>query len=321
MTQGGKQPWEPCQQLPTRPLLQRRSWQIGILVFMGALAPTAGLASQLATLPPFAIAQAQTEGLCPPPALSRIRTHRVSAGETLESLATDNNLIVPTLLVMNPGISKGALSPGTTLRIPPFNGIEVTVNPGQTWEAIATTYRVRADVLFEVNGCPPNIPERLFIPGIQWLLDAQGSANSPQTAAHPLTHYPLNQPGTLIAHFGWQTDPTANKLVFSSGVTLTAVADTKVLAAGTGTVAYVGEQADLGTLVVINHAQGLQTRYAHIRNPLVRVGEQVQAGDEIAIAAPIADTTTALYFEVRVNSELGWIAKDPGDYFPELAIR
>jgi len=34
----------------------------------------------------------------------------------------------------------------------PSNGIRVEIPAGQTWQRVAT-YKVRADVLFEINGC------------------------------------------------------------------------------------------------------------------------------------------------------------------------
>jgi hypothetical protein len=54
---------------------------------------------------------------------------------------------------MNSAVVNGRVVPGQTLRIPPFNGIEVTVSGGSTWADVAATYQVRADVLFEINGC------------------------------------------------------------------------------------------------------------------------------------------------------------------------
>jgi murein DD-endopeptidase MepM/ murein hydrolase activator NlpD len=272
-----------------------------------------------------AIAQPSAE-LCPSPALARLQTHQVTSGETLDRIAADYGLLPVTLLAMNPAI-QGSLTAGTTLRIPPFNGVEVTVSAGQTWQDIATAYRVRADVLFEINGCPDTIPERIFVPGVSWLLDtaeaAEASSEAEAMAADPLATFPLAQAGTILAGYGWQTDPSRDELVFSSGITLETEMGTDVLAAGAGTVAYVGEEVGLGTLIVINHDQGFQTRYAQIVEPQVAAGDRVNAGQRIATASPDSaeDNTALLYFEVRTNSALGWVARDPGNYIPELAIR
>lgn len=272
------------------------------------------------------VAIAQTAGeLCPSPALSRVVSHSVQAGETLDSIAAAYNLLPVTLMAMNPATQGGTLATGMTLRIPPFNGVEVSVSSGQTWQDLATTYRVRADVLFEVNGCPETMPTRVFVPGVSWLLDAESTAATatPAADADPLSAYPLAEEGVIVANYGWQTAPNQDELVFSSGITLEAPLGTAVVAAGSGTVAYVGNEPGLGTLIVINHDQGFQTRYAQVKAPVVSAGDRVQAGQAIATTTPfsVEEATAMLYFEVRTNSALGWVARDPGDYIPALAVR
>ncbi|WP_204138712.1 M23 family metallopeptidase [Halomicronema sp. CCY15110] len=262
------------------------------------------------------------ESLCPEPALQRLETHAVQSGQTLESIAASYNLLPITLLALNPSIGNGALSPGTALRIPPFNGAAVTVPAGQTWQDLATTYGARADVLFEVNGCPPQMPTQVFIPGVSWLIEGSTpSATTGNTVNTPLSTYPLAAAGQVIANYGWQTDPVRNELVFSSGITVETALATAVVAAGSGTVAYVGSDPALGTLIVVNHQQGLQTRYGQVTQPQVSMGDRVQAGQSLAIATPHTEDSSILYFEVRINSSLGWVARDPGDYIPALAVR
>jgi len=266
--------------------------------------------------------QAPATSLCPPPALSRIQSHTVTPDDTLTTLAAEYGLLPITLLAMNPVLQTTALAPGMTLRIPPFNGIEVQVDAGQTWQDLADMYRLRADVLFEVNGCPATVPDRIFVPGVSGF--ASGAPTpTPENSARPdpLTDYPLSTPGVITANYGWQSLPNQDELVFSSGITLETTAAATVQAVGRGTVAYIGPPEALGTLIVINHAQGLQTRYVRVVSPRVSVGDTVRAGQ--AIAAPGVDEQGAatLYFEVRLNSPLGWVARDPGDYIPELAVR
>ncbi|MDA0865339.1 MAG: M23 family metallopeptidase, partial [Cyanobacteria bacterium] len=96
-----------------------------------------------------------------------------------------------------------------------------------------------------------------------------------------------------------------------------------VLAAGAGTVAYADVHETLGLLVVINHEQGLQTRYANLSDLQVTAGDRVAAGDQIAavLADPMGEIPPSLYFEVRRNSDLGWVAQNPGNYIPALAVR
>ena len=263
--------------------------------------------------------------LCPAPALSRVQTVTAQSGDTLDSLALRYNVLPATVLGMNPALQVNPVAAGMSVRIPPFNGIEVTVARGQTWADLAAAYGIRADVLFEVNGCPSQMPNRAFIPGVNWFpgVTAPRPAAPEPTAPRlrsPLSRYPLAEPAALVLNFGWQPHPEFEQLVFNSGVGIEAAESAAVLAAGAGTIAYVGPQEGLGTMVIINHADGFQTRYAQVSSVQVAVGDRIQAGQAIAWVAA-NPTPPFLYFEVRTNSALGWVARNPGDYIPALAIR
>ncbi|NJN22828.1 MAG: M23 family metallopeptidase [Leptolyngbya sp. RL_3_1] len=296
--------------------------QFGLL--MGWAIALGGYSTAFAQSPALAqsIEPAAPSNLCPVPALERVQTHRAVAGETVESLANQYGLLPATVRLMNPALTGNALSPGQTVRIPPFNGVEVTTPAGSTWQTLASTYQVRADVLFEINGCSATVPRRVFIPGVSGLPGAV-AAPSPNPVGDPLDGYPFAEPADLLVSFGWQPHPTEDRLVFNSGVVLAAIPEQAVLAVGAGTVAYAGTHETLGLLVVINHDQGLQTRYANLANLRVAAGDQVSSGEEIAsiLADPMDERRSSLYFEVRSNSDLGWVARNPGDYIPELAVR
>lgn len=280
------------------------------------------LAGPLWVIP--AIAQSSAS-LCRPPATERFERHRVVADDTLESIAQQYNLVPATLLGLNPALRQGGLTPGTDILIPPFNGIQVQVVAGQTWQDVAAAYGVRADVLFEVNGCQAQVPPNIFVPGINWFpgLATTSSAARAPSPNHDLRGYPLPSQAALIMNYGWQPDANREKLAFSNGIALAAAPDTPVLAVGDGVVAFVGQQPSYGNLVVINHRQGLQTRYAHLNTLSVSVGQQIRQGDEIATiaAAEVANETSYLYFEVRLNSQSGWVAQDPSRYLSLVDLR
>ncbi len=257
---------------------------------------------------------------CPPPVLSQLTRHSVAAGETLEAIAQQYDLIPATLLGFNPSLPVGQLPVGSSVTVPPYNGIRVAVQPGTTWQALAERYGVRADVLFEINGCQP--PANIaFIPGINWspTLPSSAAASNPSAPSARLSRYPLPEVAEVLQDYGWQLQPTTGEVAFNSGVSLSAPTGTSVVAVEDGIVAFAGEQSGYGNLVVVNHDYGLQTRYAYLSAVEVTVGQQVQAGTVVGKSGQMgASAPASLLFEVRSNSQLGWIAQDPAEYIDNM---
>ncbi len=168
---------------------------------------------------------------CSASALDRFVRHKVALGETLEQVAARYNLIPATLIGVNPVLQNGQVATGNEIAIPPYNGIRVQVSKGQTWKQLAAKYKVRADVLFEVNGCQ-NPQQIVFIPGINW-----SPAPIVSSAKQTIKGYPLPQSAKTALGYGWQLDSATNKVVFHSGIDLLATAGTSVQAAMDGIVA------------------------------------------------------------------------------------
>lgn len=254
-------------------------------------------------------ADEETEGACPPPVLSRLTPHQVAPGETLESIAAQYGLIPATLVRLNPSLQSGALPIGKEILIPPFNGARVEVPQGATWQDLADAYGVRADVLFELNGCQRQ-PQQVFVPGVNWA----GSGQSAVDTYTGFARYPLATAAPVILNYGWQQNPNTGAAQFHSGIDLLAQEGSPVLSVDAGTVAFAGQQGSYGNLVVVNHPGGRQTRYAHLSQVSVRTGQQVQPGATLgrvgSTGNPDSDRSH-LHFEVRYNSPQGWVAQDP----------
>ena len=100
--------------------------------------------------------------------------------------------------------------------------------------------------------------------------------------------------GVLYARFGRKGKSPHD------GIDLAAPAGTPVRTAGEGSVLFAGPQQGYGLLVIIEHAHGLVTVYAHNRDLRVRTGQQVREGQVIATVGESGKTSGPhLHFEVR----------------------
>ena len=248
--------------------------------------------------------------LCPEGVLSQVVSHSIETGETVSTVAAQYGLQPATLTAMNPTLSdQGVLAAGDVIEIPPFNGVAAQVDGGQTWQSLAERYGVRADVLFEVNGCPTELPSQVFIPG-----------SEPLAAVAPTAlTYPLPTPAKIVLSYGWQPHPQRDELVFNSGIALATAPGTEVTSAADGTVAFAGEHNG-ALMVVVNHQDGLQTRYANLDTVVVGMGDTVAEGTGLGTVTGTS-LESFVYFEVRTNSSEGWVARDPGQYLSELELQ
>jgi lysostaphin len=264
-------------------------------------------------------AQAPSGKICPTPALERFQRYKVGRAESIESIARRYNLLPETIIAINPTLKNQKVVVGREILLPPYDGIVIEVPKGKTWQQLAETYQVRADTLFELNGCqspgkyafipPPNkLSSRATIP-----------AFAVPTVAKPanIAGYPLPTVAEIGFPYGWQINPKSGEVFFHSGIDLLAAKGTPVKAIAPGVVVFAGEQGTYGNLVIINHDGGLQSRYAQLDTIKVKVGQQVKQGDLLGTVGTSGQPTIDqphLHFEVRSSSFLGWVAKDPRVY-------
>ena len=100
---------------------------------------------------------------------------------------------------------------------------------------------------------------------------------------------------------------------FHQGVDLACSQGTNIYAADGGTVTTAGYSGTYGLLVVIDHQNGQETRYAHCSKLLVNVGDKVFQGQHIAeVGSTGRSTGPHLHFEIRINGT----PKNPYNYLP-----
>lgn len=108
--------------------------------------------------------------------------------------------------------------------------------------------------------------------------------------------------GRLTAGFGQRMDPFSGEEAFHPGIDIADAVGTDVMATGDGLVIEAEPDAGYGRSILIDHGDGITTRYAHLSRIFVVVGEQVKQG-EIIGAIGVSGRTTGphLHYEVRIH--------------------
>jgi murein DD-endopeptidase MepM/ murein hydrolase activator NlpD len=109
--------------------------------------------------------------------------------------------------------------------------------------------------------------------------------------------------GKVTSEFGWRADPFHGAAKFHRGIDIRAAYGQDVPTAASGRVVSAGTEGSYGQTVVIEHAGGIRTRYAHLSTTLVAPGEEVREGHVVGRAGHSGRATgTHLHFEVLTAS-------------------
>lgn len=125
--------------------------------------------------------------------------------------------------------------------------------------------------------------------------------------------WPMPTATHVTSGYGNRLHPVYKVWKMHTGIDIGSYMDEAIVAAGDGTVIYTGKNGGYGNCIIIDHGGGITTLYAHINNrgTLVKIGQEVKAGQQIAKAGRTGTATGPhLHFEVRVNGE----HKNPLEY-------
>ncbi len=119
--------------------------------------------------------------------------------------------------------------------------------------------------------------------------------------------------GRASSGYGNRFDPIQHKEIKHPGFDLAAPTGTTVDAAAAGTITHAGPAGTYGNLIIIKHADGVETRYAHLSATSVKEGDHVEAGQPIgAVGTTGYSTGPHLHFEVRKDGQ----TVDPAPLLP-----
>ena len=212
--------------------------------------------------------------LSQPVKVSVAQIHKVAKGDTLYSIATKAGLSVDEVAAMNKMRKPYTLSIGQELTLP----------------------QTSADSLMIARATPTQDTSPREAQSKPATLATKASYTTPPANAGVSFAWPVR--GKIVSDFGSGDLGRRN-----DGVNIAAPAGTAVRAAADGEVVYRGSELDgFGNLLLVKHAGGYVTAYAHNDTMLVKKGQRVNQGQIIAkVGQTGAVSSPQLHFEIREN--------------------
>lgn len=260
--------------------------------------------------------------------------HKVVAGETLASVAKFYSVTEDDILADNPGVNQKKLDVGSTLLIrqnAPVLTVKITEmvtyekkieyeveekDDPDLYEGSTEVKQKGKDGLNEITSriVLVNGEEREETPLVTTVkkeavpkIVMVGTKERPPTVGSGKYTWPLSGGYTLTSEFGGRWGR------MHEGIDLGVAEGSDVMAADGGTVTFAGYSGGYGYLVVIDHQNGMETRYGHNSQLLVSTGDKVFQGQHISESGNTGRSTGPhLHFEIRVNGT----AVDPLSYLP-----
>jgi murein DD-endopeptidase MepM/ murein hydrolase activator NlpD len=124
------------------------------------------------------------------------------------------------------------------------------------------------------------------------------------------TVLPVSQ-GYHSSNYGFRLDPFSGRKAFHAGIDFVAPTGTAVSTAAGGVVITSEPHGEYGNIVEVDHGNGLISRYAHLSKSIVKPGDVVLKGQQIAeVGTTGRSTGPHLHFEVRESG----VALNPSQF-------
>ncbi|NOZ05610.1 MAG: M23 family metallopeptidase [Chloroflexi bacterium] len=241
-------------------------------------------------------------------------TYVVEGGDTVSGIAEKFGITDDTLLWSNPSLENNPdlLSIGQKLAILPVEGVYHEVEPGDTIAALAKRYKVAPEAItnYPLNNLnPPYVLSggmKLVIPG--------GSKPFVPRIVHAYRGPAPPNATKGTGNFGWPVTGhiTQGYSKHHRAIDIGASWGSPVFAADSGYISFTGwDRTGYGNMILIDHGNGFLTRYAHLSQFLVKVGQSVTKGTVIAKSGSTGNSTGPhLHFEVIKNG----VPRNPFNY-------
>lgn len=255
-------------------------------------------------------------------------TYKIEAGDNLSKISKKLNISVDTLKIHNKSARKGRLIVNKKLVYPSKNGLFYKVKRGDSLFKISKKYGIKVQDILESNNVNPKkliAGKKLFLPNVSYKEYKKFTAKKVQKKKKNQKKeknvkklkksslgfsFPIKYRG-VNSRFGNRFHPVLKRYILHTGVDLVAKY-VPLRAAKAGVVSYAGYMRGYGKIIIIKHANGYETRYAHLSVISTKVGEKVRRGEFIGKTGKSGRVTGPhLHFEIRYKG----VPKNPMKYF------
>ena len=239
--------------------------------------------------------------------------YTVQNGDTISTISRRFGITVNTILWANNLTAYSIIRAGDRLTILPYSGVLYTVKKGDTLAKIAQNYGIDLEKIISCNtlGNSIAIGQKIIIPGAKKIENttvAKKTTTSGYTGISIIKDL-IKTPTAKISgnKMTWPTVGHRITQYFSwkhNGIDIANKIGTPIYAADSGTViiAQGGWNGGYGNTIVIDHGGGKRTRYGHASKLFVKVGDEVEKGENIAAMGSTGHSTGPhLHFEVLIN--------------------
>lgn len=243
-------------------------------------------------------------------------THTVQPGETAQSIAEMYRLQPTTILWSNPDIEDvpDLLRIGQEVIILPVDGVYHTVAQDDTLESIAEKYKVEVEAITGLSYNDLRAPLFRIQEGMKLIVPGGTKPYVPRRVTNYTGPVPENVQGT--GSFAWPVLGTITQGYWwgHRAIDIGAPTGSAVVAADGGYVSFVGwTDIGYGYLIILDHANGYSTYYAHLSQMYVTLGQQVARGQVIAAVGNTGRSTGPhLHLEIRYKG----VEQNPFVYLP-----
>ncbi|MFZ7103924.1 MAG: peptidoglycan DD-metalloendopeptidase family protein [Peptococcaceae bacterium] len=260
----------------------------------------------------------------------------VQKGDNLWNIARTNQITVADLEKFNPDIDPDKIFPGDKLVINPFDPVlDVVIEMENTvtesipfkieYQNDHNLYKNQRTIIKEgIEGEKEVTYNINLLNGYQSSITVQDEkiVKEPEKALVKIgtkttvsrggrINYGVVSGTRISSSYGSRIHPITGKRTFHDGVDIAAPYGNNVYAYSAGKVMEAGWNGGYGNSILIDHGNGLKTRYGHLSKISVRVGQKVGTGDKIGSVGSTGNSTGPhLHFEVIKNGQ----TKNPLNY-------